>query len=182
MSSRRRSGTSIHPSPASQSSHFLLSSPNISTYSGTISTCSIPTKIPSSRSYFSSAGNFPTLYQLCQRHSNYPISLTHHQTHATFDPMPASQHDRRERKGRFDLLCDWYGRPGADLRNGREILSESFKQRTSLGQVFLPSLFADQVVLLRLQRTASRIRTDEIAGMGKLTAGHRFAAVVIFPS
>ena len=87
-----------------------------------------------------------------------------------------------EEKGKAGSTCCATGtrRPGADLRNCRKNVSESFKRRTSLGQVFLPSLFADQVVLLRLQRTASRIRTDEVAGMGKLTAGHRYAAVVIF--
>ena len=87
-----------------------------------------------------------------------------------------------EEKGKASLTCCATGtrRPGADLRNCRKNVSESFKRRTSLGQVFLPSLFADQVVLLRLQRTARRIRTDEVAGMGKLTARHRYAAVVIF--
>ena len=65
-------------------------------------------------------------------------------------------------------------RPGADLRNCRESSSESFKRQRALVSYSYP-LSTDQVVLLHLQRTASCTRTNEVAEMGKLTAGRRYA-------
>ena len=114
MNSKRWSGTGIHPPPASRSR--LPSSPyslDISTYSDTIFTRSkytAPTKTPSPRSCLLSAGNLLTLCQLYQRHSNCPISLTRHPISASFDPMPPSRHDRRERKGRIERLAVRLGR------------------------------------------------------------------------
>ena len=64
-------------------------------------------------------------------------------------------------------------RPGADCEM-------AVKFHLNRSTAFVKCSHIDQVILLRLQRTASRIRTGEIAGMGKVTAGRRYAVVVTF--